>query len=460
MKKNNKCERNCSHFFREEKERKGDIYMTTQVVNVIGAGLAGSEAAYQIAKRGVQVRLYEMRPVRQTPAHHTDKFAELVCSNSLRANTLTNAVGVIKEEMRLMDSVIIRAADECSVPAGGALAVDRHEFAAKVTEYVKNHPNVTVVNEELTEIPEGPTVIATGPLTSPDLSAKLKELTGEDYFYFYDAAAPIVEKDSIDMNKVYLKSRYDKGEAAYLNCPMTEEEFDRFYDALIAAETVPLKEFEKEVFFEGCMPVEVMAGRGRQTLLFGPMKPVGLEDPKTGKTPYAVVQLRQDDAAGTLYNIVGFQTHLKWGPQKEVLQLIPGLENAEIVRYGVMHRNTFINSPNLLRPTYQYKQRENLFFAGQMTGVEGYVESAASGLLAGINAARLVQGEEPIVLPPVTAMGSMANYITATNAKNFQPMNANFGLFAPLEKKIKKKAERNEAYATRALETIRNFVNI
>ncbi|AAT61118.1 MULTISPECIES: FADH(2)-oxidizing methylenetetrahydrofolate--tRNA-(uracil(54)-C(5))-methyltransferase TrmFO [Bacillus] len=434
--------------------------MTTQVVNVIGAGLAGSEAAYQIAKRGVQVRLYEMRPVRQTPAHHTDKFAELVCSNSLRANTLTNAVGVIKEEMRLMDSVIIRAADECSVPAGGALAVDRHEFAAKVTEYVKNHPNVTVMNEEITEIPEGPTIIATGPLTSPDLSAQLKELTGEDYFYFYDAAAPIVEKDSIDMNKVYLKSRYDKGEAAYLNCPMTEEEFDRFYEALIAAETVPLKEFEKEIFFEGCMPVEVMASRGRQTLVFGPMKPVGLEDPKTGKTPYAVVQLRQDDAAGTLYNIVGFQTHLKWGPQKEVLQLIPGLENAEIVRYGVMHRNTFINSPNLLRPTYQYKQRDDLFFAGQMTGVEGYVESAASGLLAGINAARLVKGEEPVVLPPVTAMGSMANYITATNAKNFQPMNANFGLFAPLEKKIKKKAERNEAYATRALETIRNFVNI
>ncbi|AAP10752.1 TPA: FADH(2)-oxidizing methylenetetrahydrofolate--tRNA-(uracil(54)-C(5))-methyltransferase TrmFO [Bacillus cereus] len=434
--------------------------MTTQVVNVIGAGLAGSEAAYQIAKRGVQVRLYEMRPVRQTPAHHTDKFAELVCSNSLRANTLTNAVGVIKEEMRLMDSVIIRAADECSVPAGGALAVDRHEFAAKVTEYVKNHPNVTVMNEEITDIPEGPTIIATGPLTSPDLSAKLKELTGEDYFYFYDAAAPIVEKDSIDMNKVYLKSRYDKGEAAYLNCPMTEEEFDRFYEALIAAETVPLKEFEKEIFFEGCMPVEVMASRGRQTLVFGPMKPVGLEDPKTGKTPYAVVQLRQDDAAGTLYNIVGFQTHLKWGPQKEVLQLIPGLENAEIVRYGVMHRNTFINSPNLLRPTYQYKQRDDLFFAGQMTGVEGYVESAASGLLAGINAARLVQGEEPVVLPPVTAMGSMANYITATNAKNFQPMNANFGLFAPLEKKIKKKVERNEAYAARALETIRNFVNI
>ncbi|KEK20827.1 tRNA (uracil-5-)-methyltransferase [Bacillus manliponensis] len=434
--------------------------MTTQVVNVIGAGLAGSEAAYQIAKRGVQVKLYEMRPVKQTPAHHTDKFAELVCSNSLRANTLTNAVGVIKEEMRRLDSVIIRAADECSVPAGGALAVDRHEFAAKVTEYVKNHPNITVMNEEITEIPEGPTIIATGPLTSPALSGQLKELTGEDYFYFYDAAAPIVEKDSIDMNKVYLKSRYDKGEAAYLNCPMTEEEFNRFYDALVAAETVPLKEFEKEIFFEGCMPVEVMAGRGRQTLLFGPMKPVGLEDPKTGKTPHAVVQLRQDDAAGTLYNIVGFQTHLKWGPQKEVLQLIPGLENAEIVRYGVMHRNTFINSPKLLRPTYQYKERDDLFFAGQMTGVEGYVESAASGLLAGINAARLVQGKELVVLPTVTAMGSMANYITATNSKNFQPMNANFGLFAPLEKKIKKKQERNEAYAERALGTIQNFVNI
>ncbi|MDG4655921.1 FADH(2)-oxidizing methylenetetrahydrofolate--tRNA-(uracil(54)-C(5))-methyltransferase TrmFO [Ectobacillus antri] len=429
-------------------------------VNVIGAGLAGSEAAYQIAKRGVKVKLYEMRPVKQTPAHHTDKFAELVCSNSLRANSLTNAVGVIKEEMRRLDSVIIRAADECSVPAGGALAVDRHEFAAKVTEYVKNHPNITVINEELTEIPAGPTVIATGPLTSKALSEQLQALTGEEYFYFYDAAAPIIEKDSIDMDKVYLKSRYDKGEAAYLNCPMTEEEFDRFYEALVSAEVVPLKEFEKEIFFEGCMPVEVMAKRGKQTLLFGPMKPVGLEDPKTGKVPHAVVQLRQDDAAGTLYNIVGFQTHLKWGPQKEVLQLIPGLENAEIVRYGVMHRNTFINSPKLLRPTYQYKGRDDLFFAGQMTGVEGYVESAASGLLAGINAARLVKGEELVILPPVTAMGSMAHYITSTNAKTFQPMNANFGLFAPLETKVKRKAERYEAYARRALETIQNFVNI
>ncbi len=429
-----------------------------QFINVIGAGLAGSEAAYQIAKRGIKVHLYEMRPVRQTPAHHTDKFAELVCSNSLRANTLTNAVGVLKEEMRRLDSVIIRSADECAVPAGGALAVDRHEFASKVTEYVKNHPNVVVHNEEVTEIPEGPTIIATGPLTSPELSQKLKDLTGEDYFYFYDAAAPILEKESIDLNKVYLKSRYDKGEAAYLNCPMTEEEFDRFYEALTTAETVPLKEFEKEIFFEGCMPVEVIANRGKQTLLFGPMKPVGLEDPKTGKIPYAVVQLRQDDSAGTLYNIVGFQTHLKWGPQKEVIQLIPGLENAEIVRYGVMHRNTFINSPKLLEATYRFKGRNDLFFAGQMTGVEGYVESAASGLVAGINAARFVLGKELVVFPAETAIGSMANYITTTSAKHFQPMNANFGLFPRLEEKIKRKQERYEAYANRALESIMNFV--
>ncbi|TWK87774.1 Methylenetetrahydrofolate--tRNA-(uracil-5-)- methyltransferase TrmFO [Bacillus paralicheniformis] len=428
-----------------------------QTVNVIGAGLAGSEAAWQLAKRGINVRLYEMRPVKQTPAHHTDKFAELVCSNSLRANSLTNAVGVLKEEMRVLDSAIIAAADECSVPAGGALAVDRHEFAANVTEKVKNHPNVTVLNEEVTEIPEGPTIIATGPLTSESLSAKLRELTGEDYLYFYDAAAPIVEKDSLDMDKVYLKSRYDKGEAAYLNCPMTEEEFDRFYDALVSAETVPLKEFEKEIFFEGCMPIEVMAKRGKKTMLFGPMKPVGLEDPKTGKRPYAVVQLRQDDAAGTLYNIVGFQTHLKWGDQKEVLRLIPGLEQAEIVRYGVMHRNTFINSPSLLKATYQFKKRDDLFFAGQMTGVEGYVESAASGLVAGINAARLIQGKEPVTFSNETAIGSMAHYITETNKKNFQPMNANFGLFKELEVKIKNKQERNEQYASRALETIQNI---
>jgi methylenetetrahydrofolate--tRNA-(uracil-5-)-methyltransferase len=432
--------------------------MSQQVVNVIGAGLAGSEAAWQIANRGVRVNLFEMRPVKQTPAHHTDKFAELVCSNSLRANSLTNAVGVLKEEMRLLNSVIIQSADASSVPAGGALAVDRHEFAAHVTNTVREHPNITVHNEEITDIPEGVTIIATGPLTSQPLSDKLKSLTGEEYLYFYDAAAPILEKDSINMDKVYLKSRYDKGEAAYLNCPMTEEEFDRFYDAVIAAETVPLKEFEKEIFFEGCMPFEVMAGRGKKTLVFGPMKPVGLEDPKTKKIPYAVVQLRQDDAAGTLYNIVGFQTHLKWGAQKEIIQLIPGLENAEIVRYGVMHRNTFISSPKLLKPTYQYRENDNLFFAGQMTGVEGYVESAASGLVAGINAANFVLGEELVTFPHETAIGSMAHYITTTNAKNFQPMNANFGLFKQLDKKIKNKQARNEELANRALETIQNFI--
>jgi methylenetetrahydrofolate--tRNA-(uracil-5-)-methyltransferase len=432
--------------------------VSEKTVNVIGAGLAGSEAAWQLANRGVHVRLYEMRPVKKTPAHHTDKFAELVCSNSLRANSLTNAVGVLKEEMRRLNSVIIQAADACAVPAGSALAVDRHEFAERVTNLVQGHPNVTVIREEVTDIPDGPTIIATGPLTSQALSERLKELTGEEYLYFYDAAAPIIEKDSINMEKVYVKSRYDKGEAAYINCPMTEEEFDRFYEALISAETVPLKEFEKEIYFEGCMPIEVMARRGKQTLLFGPMKPVGLEDPRTGKRPYAVVQLRQDNAAGTLYNIVGFQTHLKWGPQKEVIRLIPGLENAEIVRYGVMHRNTFINSPKLLRPTYQYKERDDLFFAGQMTGVEGYVESAASGLVAGINAARFVLGQELVVFPPETAIGSMAHYITSADPNHFQPMNANFGLFAPLGEKIKDKQRRNERYAQRALDTIQNFI--
>lgn len=432
--------------------------MNNATVNVIGAGLAGSEAAWQIAERGIKVHLYEMRPIKQTPAHHTDKFAELVCSNSLRADTLTNAVGVLKEEMRKLNSVIMAAADACSVPAGGALAVDRHEFAEKVTHLVKDHKNITAFNEEVIGIPEGPTVIATGPLTSSALAARLQELTGEDYLYFYDAAAPIIEKDSIDMEKVYLKSRYDKGEAAYLNCPMTEEEFNHFYEALISAETVPLKEFEKEIFFEGCMPIEVMAARGKKTMLFGPLKPVGLEDPHTGKRPFAVVQLRQDDAAGTLFNIVGFQTHLKWGAQKEVIRLIPGLENVEIVRYGVMHRNTFINSPKVLKATYQFRNRGDLFFAGQMTGVEGYVESAASGLVAGINAARFVTGKNTIEFPKETAIGSMANYITTTNSGNFQPMNANFGLFPELPVKIKGKQERNLEHAKRALETIQNFM--
>lgn len=434
------------------------MILTETKIKVIGAGLAGSEAAWQIANLGIPVQLFEMRPVKQTPAHHTDKFAELVCSNSLRSNSLANAVGVLKAEMRYLNSVIIRSADDCAVPAGGALAVDRHEFANLVTERVKNHPLIEVITEEITEIPAGPTVIASGPLTSELLSQQLKELTGEEYLYFYDAAAPIVEAESIDRNKVYLKSRYDKGEAAYLNCPMNEEEFNRFYEALISAETVPLKEFEKEIFFEGCMPIEVLAQRGKKTLLFGPMKPVGLEDPKTGKRPFAVVQLRQDNQIGTLYNIVGFQTHLKWGPQKEVLQLIPGLENAEIVRYGVMHRNTFINSPKVLMPTYQYKGRKNLFFAGQLTGVEGYVESAAAGLVAGINAARYVKGEELLVFPTETVLGSMANYITTANEKHFQPINANFGLLPLIEPRIKNKRDRYEQLASRALNTIQNFV--
>ncbi|MDW5471858.1 FADH(2)-oxidizing methylenetetrahydrofolate--tRNA-(uracil(54)-C(5))-methyltransferase TrmFO [Staphylococcus equorum] len=430
----------------------------TQTVNVIGAGLAGSEAAYQLAQRGIKVNLIEMRPVKQTPAHHTDQFAELVCSNSLRGNALTNAVGVLKEEMRRLDSLIISAADKARVPAGGALAVDRHDFAGYVTETLKNHPNVTVLNEEINSIPDGYTIIATGPLTTEKLAAEIVEATGEDQLYFYDAAAPIIEKESIDMNKVYLKSRYDKGEAAYLNCPMTEEEFNIFYDALMEAEVAPVNEFEKEKYFEGCMPFEVMAERGRKTLLFGPMKPVGLEDPKTGERPYAVVQLRQDDAAGTLYNLVGFQTHLKWGAQKDVIRLIPGLENVEIVRYGVMHRNTFINSPDVLTEKYELIGREEVHFAGQMTGVEGYVESAASGLVAGINVAHKIKGKGGVVFPRETMIGSMAYYIShAKNEKNFQPMNANFGLLPTLEKRVKDKKLRYEKLADRALSYLDNY---
>lgn len=427
-------------------------------VTVIGAGLAGSEAAWQIAQQGVEVTLYEMRPVKQTPAHQTDKFAELVCSNSFRSNSLNNAVGVIKEEMRHLSSLIIASADESAVPAGGALAVDRSDFADGVTEKIKNHPLIEVKSEEITKIPEeGIVVIASGPLTSSALSEDLQKLTGEDYFYFYDAAAPIVEKETLNMDKIFLQSRYGKGEDAYLNCPMTEEEFLYFYQELMSAEVAELKSFEKEVFFEGCMPIEVMAKRGMQTMLFGPLKPVGLVDPHTGKQPFAVVQLRQDNSAGTLYNLVGFQTHLKWPEQKRVFSMIPGLENAEFVRYGVMHRNTFINSPRLLKPTYQYKERDRLFFAGQMTGVEGYVESAASGLIAGMNAGRMAKGLEPLVFPLETAMGSMAHYITTTDPTNFQPMNANFGLLPPLDKKVRNKKERYEKYAQRAIGKIQNF---
>lgn len=426
-----------------------------ETVTVIGAGLAGSEAAWQIARQGVPVRLWEMRPVQQTPAHHTGNFAELVCTNSLRSNALTNAVGLLKEEMRRLQSLIMRAADAHAVPAGAALAVDREGFSQAVTEALESHPLVEVVRGEVPEIPaEGITVIATGPLTSASLSDSIRRFIGQDYLYFYDAAAPIVLRESIDMDKVFIASRYNKGEAAYINCPMTEEEFDAFYEALIHAETAPLHDFEEEKYFEGCMPIEVMARRGKMTLLFGPMKPVGLIDPRTGRRPHAVVQLRQDNAAATMLNIVGFQTHLKWGEQKRVFRMIPGLENAEFVRYGVMHRNTFINSPTVLRPTYQTRRREHLFFAGQMTGVEGYVESAASGLVAGINAGRLARGLEPVTMPPTTAIGSLARYITEADPDNFQPMNATFGLFPPLPERIRDKRERAEAMARRALEDL------
>ncbi len=428
-----------------------------KAINVIGAGLAGSEAAWQIAKCGVPVRLFEMRPAKNSPAHHTEEFAELVCSNSLRSNSLTNAVGLLKEEMREFDSIIMSTADRHSVPAGGALAVDRNLFSQTITNTIKNHPLIEVIHEEVTEIPEGITVVATGPLTSDALAKRISELIGEEYLYFYDAAAPIIERDSIDFKKVFIASRYDKGKAAYINCPMSEGEFNQFYDELVKAETAEMKSFEKEVYFEGCMPVEVMGKRGRQTLLFGPMKPVGLTDPKTGKHPYAVIQLRQDNEEGTLYNIVGFQTHLKWGEQRRIIQLIPGLEHAEIVRYGVMHRNTFINSPKVLQPTYQLKLRNDLFFAGQMTGVEGYVESAASGLIAGINAALLFNGVDPLIFPEVTVLGSMANYITTADPKHFQPMNANFGILPVLPQRIKNKNEKNMQISNRSINTIQNF---
>ena len=411
-----------------------------------------------MAKRGVKVDLYEMRPKKMTPAHKTENFAELVCSNSLRANNITNAVGLLKEEMRRLDSLIIKCADATQVPAGGALAVDRDKFSQMITETIKTHPNINVIEEELLTIPKGdyPVIVATGPLTSDSLSKDIRNYTKQDGLYFYDAAAPIIEKDSIDMEKVYLKSRYDKGEAAYLNCPMTKEEFTNFYNELITAEAAPLKEFEKEIYCEGCMPFEEMAKRGEKTLLFGPMKPVGLEDPKTDKRPYAVVQLRQDNSEGTLYNIVGFQTHLKWGEQKRIINMIPGLENANVVRYGVMHRNTYLNSPQLLEKTYKLKEENNIYFAGQMTGVEGYVESAASGIVAALNALFNQEGKE-IIFPTETMIGAMANYIVDSTSKNFQPMNANFGIIKPLPERIKDKKEKYERYANRSLEILENF---
>lgn len=424
-------------------------------VNVIGAGLAGVEAVHQLVENGIPVRLYEMRPHQSTGAHKTEYFAELVCSNSLRADGLNNAVGVLKEEMQMNGSLIMRFARQHAVPAGGSLAVDRIGFSKAVTEYISSHPLVEVIHEEVKVIPDGPTIIASGPLTSELLSKDIQNLLQEEYFYFYDAAAPIIEKESIDFSKAYFKSRYDKGDAEYINCPMTKDEFDTFYQALIHAEVVKPHDHE-EKFFEGCMPFEEIARRGEQTLLFGPMKPVGLEK-EDGKRPYAVVQLRQDNAVGSLYNIVGFQTHLKWGEQERIIHMIPGLENAKIVRYGVMHRNSFICSPKYLKPTYQFIDRDDLFFAGQMTGVEGYVESSQSGMIAGMNMVRYMKGLKPLIFPRETVMGSLAYYITHGSTTNFQPMKANFGILPDLEFKVKKK-EKKAAYATRAIKTMEAFI--
>ena len=427
-----------------------------QTVHVIGAGLAGVEAAYQVAKNGINVKLYEMRPVKMTPAHHTGNFAELVCSNSLRGDNFNNAVGVLKNEMEKLDSVIIKFARENSVPAGGALAVDREAFSKAVTDFISNNPLIEVIHEEVTTLPEGPTIIASGPLTSDALSNEIKDLLGEEYFYFFDAAAPIIEKDSVNFDIAYYKSRYDKGENEYINCPMTEEEFNLFYDELMKAEVVKPKDFE-EKFFEGCMPFEEMARRGKQTLLFGPMKPVGLSKPD-GTRPYAVVQLRQDNVQASLYNIVGFQTHLTWPEQKRIIHLIPGLENATFVRYGVMHRNSFICSPKYLNQDYSLKNHEGLYIAGQITGVEGYVESAQSGMVAGMNMVRYLNKQEPIIFPRETVMGALSYYITHCEAEHFQPMKANFGILPDLETRVKKKL-RKEAYANRAVEVMDEFIN-
>ena len=420
-------------------------------VTVIGAGLAGCEATWQLIKRNIPVRLVEMRPKKESPAFHTDRFAELVCSNSLRSNAMNNAVGILKEELRQMDSLIMKSADMHAVPAGSALAVDRETFSQYITDTIKNHPLVEVVNEEMTSLPEGPCIIATGPLTSDTLAKAIHDFTVEDTFHFYDAAAPIIEKDSIDFSKAYYKSRYDKGEASYINCPMNADEFEVFYDALIHAECVNLHDFEKETYFEGCMPIEEMARRGKKTMLFGPLKPVGLEKDKDSH-PVAVVQLRQDNVAASMYNIVGFQTHLTWPEQRRVFALIPGLENLKITRYGVMHRNSYLSSPVVLKETYQSKKRDDLFFAGQLTGVEGYVESCASGLIAGINMALYMQGKEPICFGNTCVMGSQAYYITHCDAKHFQPMNANFGIMHLNEKC--KKHERKEKFASQALARI------
>lgn len=428
-------------------------------INIIGAGLAGCEAAWQAAKRGIHVNLYEMKPDKFSPAHKNGNFAELVCSNSFRAANIENAVGLLKQEMREAGSLIMECADECKVPAGGALAVDRERFSHLVTQKIRAEENINVICDEVRKInPNEYTIVASGPLTSGALYDNIRDFFGEDeYLHFFDAAAPIVTAESIDMSKAYRKARYDKGTADYINCPMNEEEYKKFYNELINAETAPVHGADKEVVFEGCMPVETMAKRGEMTLLFGPLKPVGLEIPQTGEVPYAVVQLRMDNSDGTLYNIVGFQTHLKFGEQKRVFSLIPGLENAEFVRYGVMHRNTFINSPKLLNPTYQTKKNPKIFFAGQITGVEGYIESASSGMVSGINIARMLCGKDMIVFPKETATGGLCQYITDTSIKNFQPMNITFGIISPCDKKIRKKKEKNAYLADRALKIFKSL---
>ncbi len=425
-------------------------------VNVIGAGLAGCEAAYQIAKRGIAVTLYEMKPEKSTPAHHSNDFAELVCSNSLRSDQLENAVGLLKEELRTMDSLIMKAADETRVPAGGALAVDREGFSQYITNAIKENSNIEIVNREMDTVPdENITIIATGPLTSEPMFNYIKGITGEEYLHFFDAAAPIVTYDSINMNKAFKAARYGKGSEDYINCPMTKEEYEIFYDAIVNAEAAEVKDFEKNMVFEGCMPIESMAMRGKDTMRFGPLKPVGLVDERTNLKSYAVVQLRQDNKNATLYNIVGFQTHLKWPEQKRVFRLIPGLENTEFVRYGVMHRNTYINSPRLLDNTYRLKNNENLYFAGQITGVEGYIESTSSGFVAGINAAAQCIGKGKIEFPPNTAIGALSNYISDGSIRNFQPMNVNFGIFNGIDElvvSIRDKKKRN-------MEIAKNSVN-
>ncbi|HWQ89683.1 MAG TPA: methylenetetrahydrofolate--tRNA-(uracil(54)-C(5))-methyltransferase (FADH(2)-oxidizing) TrmFO [Desulfitobacteriaceae bacterium] len=430
----------------------------TKVVTVIGAGLAGSEAAWQLAKQGITVELFEMRPEKSTPAHQTDLFAELVCSNSLRAAGLENAAGLLKEEMRRLDSLIMKAADANTVPAGGALAVDREHFARKITDFLSEHPRVRVSREEVGILPaSGITVVASGPLTSDKLATHIQELTGQESLAFCDAAAPIVTLESIDLDKAFWASRYNKGEADYLNCPLTKDEYERFYQALITAERAAVRGFEKEKVFEGCMPIEVMANRGPQTLTFGPLKPVGLSDPHSDRQPYAVVQLRKENLAGTLFNLVGFQTNLKWAEQVRVFRLIPGLEKAEFVRLGVMHRNTFLNSPRLLKADFSLRTNPQLFFAGQITGVEGYLESAASGLMAGLNAGRRSEGRDTLIFPPETALGGLARHLEGSPSQDFQPMNINFGLLPPLERRIRGKREKNTLLSQRALKVLEEY---